>query len=48
LSLFEKRVLSFVSVAQDFNTSSSMGPQLTLHPALSFAQFEREIIEDPR
>jgi site-specific DNA recombinase len=43
LSLFEKRQVSFVSVTQDFNTSSSMG-RLTLHILLSFAQFEREII----
>jgi site-specific DNA recombinase len=43
LSLFEKRYVSFVSVTQDFNTSSSMG-RLTLHILLSFAQFEREII----
>ena len=43
LSLFEKRGVSFVSVTQDFNTSSSMG-RLTLHILLSFAQFEREII----
>ena len=43
LSLFEKRGVSFVSVTQDFNTSSSMG-RFTLHILLSFAQFEREII----
>jgi site-specific DNA recombinase len=43
LSLFERRGVSFVSVTQDFNTSSSMG-RLTLHILLSFAQFEREII----
>src|SRR3954447_10762675 len=43
LSLFEKRHVSFVSVTQDFNTSSSMG-RLTLHILLSFAQFEQEII----
>jgi site-specific DNA recombinase len=42
LSLFEKRGVSFVSVTQDFNTSSSMG-RLTLNILLSFAQFEREI-----
>jgi hypothetical protein len=35
--------VSFVSVTQDFNTSSSMG-RLTLNILLSFAQFEREII----
>ena len=43
LSLFEKRSVSFVSVTQEFNTSTSMG-RLTLHILLSFAQFEREII----
>src|SRR2546423_14689576 len=34
---------SFVSVTQQFNTTTSMGP-LTLNVLLSFAQFEREII----
>ena len=43
LSLFEKRGVSFVSVTQEFNTSTSLG-RLTLHILLSFAQFEREII----
>ena len=43
LSLFEKCGVSFVSVTQDFNTSSSMG-RLTLNILLSFAQFEREMI----
>src|SRR4051794_4960895 len=43
LSLFDKRRVSFVSVTQDFNTSTSMG-RLTLNILLSFAQFEREII----
>jgi site-specific DNA recombinase len=45
LSVFEKRGVSFVSVTQEFNTSSSMG-RLTLHILLSFAQFEREIIAE--
>src|SRR3954452_3148039 len=40
---FEAHDVSFVSVTQDFNTSSSLG-RLTLHILLSFAQFEREII----
>src|SRR4030095_7188985 len=35
--------VSFVSVTQSFNTSSSMG-RLTLNVLLSFAQFERELI----
>src|SRR5438105_120557 len=45
LSLFEKRSVSFVSVTQEFNTSTSLG-RLTLHILLSFAQFEREIISE--
>jgi site-specific DNA recombinase len=43
LSVFEKRGVSFVSVTQEFHTSTSMG-RLTLNILLSFAQFEREII----
>src|SRR5438067_7162710 len=45
LSLFEKRGVSFVSVTQEFNTSTSLG-RLTLHILLSFAQFEREMISE--
>ncbi|MFL6352321.1 MAG: recombinase family protein [Bryobacteraceae bacterium] len=45
LSLFEKRSVSFVSVTQEFNTTTSMG-RLTLNILLSFAQFEREIISE--
>jgi site-specific DNA recombinase len=45
LSLFEKRSVSFVSVTQEFNTSTSMG-RLTLNILLSFAQFERELISE--
>ena len=45
LSLFEKRAVSFVSVTQELNTSTSLG-RLTLHILLSFAQFEREIISE--
>ncbi|MBV8808367.1 MAG: recombinase family protein, partial [Acidobacteriaceae bacterium] len=37
--------MSFVSVTQEFNTSTSLG-RLTLHILLSFAQFEREIISE--
>ena len=40
---FERRGVSFVSVTQEFNTTTSMG-RLTLNILLSFAQFEREII----
>jgi DNA invertase Pin-like site-specific DNA recombinase len=43
IELFEKLGVSFVSVTQDFNSTSSLG-RLTLHILLSFAQFEREII----
>src|SRR5688500_2733678 len=40
--LFEALGTSFVSVTQQFNTSTSMG-RLTLNVLLSFAQFEREV-----
>src|SRR3954451_1751326 len=43
IELFEAHAVSFVSVNQSFNTSSSMG-RLTLNVLLSFAQFERELI----
>lgn len=39
---FDKKGVSFVSVTQQFNTTSSMG-RLTLNVLLSFAQFEREV-----
>lgn len=42
VELFEKHEVSFVSVTQSFNTTSSMG-RLTLNVLLSFAQFEREV-----
>jgi len=42
---FDRRGVSFVSVTQDFNTTSSLG-RLTLNILLSFAQFEREIISE--
>lgn len=41
VELFDKHHVSFVSVTQQFNTTSSMG-RLTLNVLLSFAQFERE------
>ncbi len=40
--LFDQHGTSFVSVTQQFNTSTSMG-RLTLNVLLSFAQFEREV-----
>lgn len=42
IELFDKKAVSFVSVTQAFNTTSSMG-RLTLNVLLSFAQFEREV-----
>src|SRR6202050_3065025 len=39
---FDAHGVSFVSVTQSFNTTSSMG-RLTLNVLLSFAQFEREV-----
>lgn len=42
VELFDARGISFVSVTQSFNTTSSMG-RLTLNVLLSFAQFEREV-----
>ena len=39
---FDQTGVSFVSVTQAFNTTSSMG-RLTLNVLLSFAQFEREV-----
>jgi site-specific DNA recombinase len=39
---FDKRTVSFVSVTQEFNTTTSMG-RLTLNILMSFAQFEREL-----
>ena len=43
VELFDAQDVSFVSVTQSFNTTSSMG-RLTLNVLLSFAQFEREVI----
>src|ERR1700746_1304341 len=42
VELFERHCVSFVSVTQSFNTTTSMG-RLPLNVLLSFAQFEREI-----
>jgi DNA invertase Pin-like site-specific DNA recombinase len=42
VELFDEQGVSFVSVTQSFNTTSSMG-RLTLNVLLSFAQFEREV-----
>lgn len=40
--MFDRKDVSFVSVTQQFNTTTSMG-RLTLNMLLSFAQFEREV-----
>jgi site-specific DNA recombinase len=42
VEVFDARGVSFVSVTQQFNTTTSMG-RLTLNVLLSFAQFEREV-----
>ena len=42
VEIFDRREVSFVSVTQQFNTTTSMG-RLTLNVLLSFAQFEREV-----
>ena len=42
VEIFDKAGASFVSVTQQFNTTTSMG-RLTLNVLLSFAQFEREV-----
>ena len=39
---FDAKAVSFVSITQQFNTTTSMG-RLTLNVLLSFAQFEREV-----
>src|SRR5437660_12636255 len=43
VELFDQHSVSFVSITQSFNTTTSMG-RLTLNMLLSFAQFEREVI----
>ena len=42
VEVFDRHSVSFVSVTQQFNTTTSMG-RLTLNILLSFAQFEREV-----
>lgn len=42
IEVFDKHGVTFVSVTQSFNTTTSMG-RLTLNVLLSFAQFEREV-----
>lgn len=45
VELFDGHSVSFVSVTQQFNTTTSMG-RLTLNVLLSFAQFEREVTSE--
>jgi DNA invertase Pin-like site-specific DNA recombinase len=45
VELFDAHNISFVSVTQQFNTTTSMG-RLTLNVLLSFAQFEREVTSE--
>jgi site-specific DNA recombinase len=45
VELFDAHQVSFVSVTQAFNTTTSMG-RLTLNVLLSFAQFEREVTSE--
>ena len=45
IQMFSAQGVSFVSVTQQFNSSTPMG-RLTLHVLLSFAEFEREIVSE--
>ncbi len=45
VDLFDEHKVSFVSITQQFNTTTSMG-RLTLNILLSFAQFEREVTSE--
>ncbi|MCW5680011.1 MAG: recombinase family protein [Xanthobacteraceae bacterium] len=45
VEVFDQQTVSFVSITQSFNTTTSMG-RLTLNVLLSFAQFEREVISE--
>jgi site-specific DNA recombinase len=45
VELFDRHNVSFVSVTQQFNTTTSVG-RLTLNVLLSFAQFEREVTSE--
>jgi site-specific DNA recombinase len=45
IDLFDKHDVTFVSITQQFNTTTSMG-RLTLNILLSFAQFERELASE--
>ena len=43
VEVFDRNSVTFVSITQSFNTTTSMG-RLILNILLSFAQFEREVI----
>ncbi|MDP7152763.1 MAG: recombinase family protein, partial [Paracoccaceae bacterium] len=45
VEVFDRHSVTFVSVTQQFNTTTSMG-RLTLNMLLSFAQFEREVTSE--
>ncbi len=45
VEIFDRHGVSFVSITQSFNTTTSMG-RLTLNVLLSFAQFEREVTSE--
>ena len=45
VEVLDRTGVSFVSVTQQFNTTTSMG-RLTLNVLLSFAQFEREVTSE--
>lgn len=45
VEVFDRHDVSFVSITQQFNTTTSMG-RLTLNVLLSFAQFEREVTSE--
>ena len=45
MQMFEEQEVSFVSVTQQFNSSTPMG-RLTLHVLLSFAAFERDLVSE--
>ena len=46
VEIFDRHGVSFVSITQQFNTTTSMG-RLTLNVLLSFAPFERELTSTP-
>ena len=45
VQVFDEYGVTFVSITQSFNTTTSMG-RLTLNVLLSFAQFEREVASE--